>query len=364
MFIKIITLAVFLWLVVSSDGQAHDAILTRDADIFVYHDEPLANWALLPLPRSQGEISQIVPGSAAIAEGDILVFCYDFTSSGSQAQLYRLYNRTMGPYTPGDPVQGQHHRMELVTVSGPGAAALNEVGTIVRRVSSGFVRANAGTVFPAFAFANSQGVFRCVNTDPTSMNCVLAAPASWSAKMKVNDLVLALDGTLYIATDGGLYSLPPAASQVTQIPEVTSPCQAVAYDDVTATLVAGKDKLWRRLGNNPSEYRWYFFLTPGIIDANITALEFDLNSTLWIANDICINKMTTDLALERVGGLDGLIVANLTSLALAPSGAMWLGSSSGVLRYLPQAARSPTDYQDREWQVCRRDGGGGGGGGG
>jgi hypothetical protein len=57
----------------------------------------------------------------------------------------------------------------------------------------------------------------------------------------------------------------------------------------------------------------------GIIDAAITALQFDAESTLWIGNAVCVNLQHENLTMERVGGLQGLITDNITSLRYQPT---------------------------------------------
>lgn len=82
-----------------------------------------------------------------------------------------------------------------------------------------------------------------------------------------------------------------------------------------------QDRLWRFVDG-----MWYYFRTPGlrpfgsevagIIDDSVSSLGFDGSGNLWIGNDVCVNKMSADLTLDRVDGLAGLPYPNITSISV------------------------------------------------
>lgn len=128
----------------------------------------------------------------------------------------------------------------------------------------------------------------------------------------VNDVVCTSDANrCWIGSVQGLFEWE-RKSGIHQITVVNDSVTAVGVHESTGALVAGTElKLWRRLSGD----RWHFFRVPGIIDAPINALAFDQDGTLWIANEVCINQQHSDLTFHRIGGLEGLPTANLTSIS-------------------------------------------------
>lgn len=55
-------------------------------------------------------------------------------------------------------------------------------------------------------------------------------------------------------------------------------------------------------------------------------------SSLWIANDVCVNVQKPDLTFHRMGGREGLPVSNITSVATDGVN-VWLGSEFGLVLF-------------------------------
>lgn len=78
---------------------------------------------------------------------------------------------------------------------------------------------------------------------------------------------------------------------------------------------------------------WRFFRVDGIIDSAITSLTYSDDGTLFIGNDMALNVMNLDWTFERhSGGLGGLPYANISSVAAASNGAVWMGTAQGAVR--------------------------------
>lgn len=107
-----------------------------------------------------------------------------------------------------------------------------------------------------------------------------------------------------------------------------------------------------------SRYEWVTSVTldrGGPIDDAITALAFGPDGSLAIGTPTCLNVRKPNGAIERVGGDEGLPVANITSLTFANahlsqsassvSDQLWIGTTSGVILYEHGA--------DPEWRYLR-----------
>lgn len=199
------------------------------------------------------------------------------------------------------------------------------------QVQPGFRVRRAAAPGAALSIAGPDGVYSCGTAQTVK---AVGACKFLAAKIgNVNDVFQTAAGDLWIGTDQGLFYLANGSGDVTVISAVPGPVATVAFDETTQTVVAGGLNMYRRL---PDGMSWYMFETPGIIDDSPTALTFDSAGTLWIANDVCVNQhYLANFTFNRVGGYQGLPMANLTSACTAPSGAVWIGSvGQGATRYL------------------------------
>eukprot|EP01116_Phalansterium_solitarium_P014972 TRINITY_DN3293_c0_g2_i1.p2 TRINITY_DN3293_c0_g2~~TRINITY_DN3293_c0_g2_i1.p2 ORF type:complete len:654 (+),score=269.04 TRINITY_DN3293_c0_g2_i1:3242-5203(+) len=185
-------------------------------------------------------------------------------------------------------------------------------------------------VAAALVVAGPKGVYSCGSFAAAAAkqaSCQLT-PAQLNS---VSDVVLTNAGDLWIGSSEGLFYVAKGSSNVSLVSAVDAPVLAVAFDEDAQTPVASGVNLWRRLADGVS---WYMVETPGIVDDPPSGLEFALDNTLWITNDVCVNQhFLQNFTFHRLGGYEGLPTSNLTSIAVASSGAIWIGSLQGAMRY-------------------------------
>eukprot|EP01104_Vermistella_antarctica_P006857 TRINITY_DN1754_c0_g3_i1.p1 TRINITY_DN1754_c0_g3~~TRINITY_DN1754_c0_g3_i1.p1 ORF type:complete len:734 (+),score=146.91 TRINITY_DN1754_c0_g3_i1:742-2943(+) len=170
-------------------------------------------------------------------------------------------------------------------------------------------------------------------------------------------------GDVYVGSNHSLFLVNGDMSGVTNVSWVSGdgpvtviasrPSYEMGVGDVVA--VGTQTKLWYFNGtgspvapfNNKTTtgFPWYYYVTPGIIDATPTALAFDSNNTLWIGNEVCINKLYTNLTLERIGGDQGLPYSNITSIEIADNGRVWIGSLKGMMAYSADEEYAPYPWR-------------------
>lgn len=159
----------------------------------------------------------------------------------------------------------------------------------------------------------------------------------------VNDIVVDVDrGNVWVATDNGLFFYNDVSASIEQVKAVDAvPMSSVSLTYLDGAPVprhfrvatGGVDKLWI---SNVDASRWRYEWVIGVVDAPITALQFDKHQNLWIGNSDCINLMHNNGTFQRISGQKGgLPSANVSCLAAdSNSGSVYVGTMFGASRRL------------------------------
>ena len=107
-------------------------------------------------------------------------------------------------------------------------------------------------------------------------------------------------------------------------------------------LKDGSDTVWRRLLPRDGDRSW--------APVDVRAVEFDYDGRLWFASPQGLGSLDEMTGVWRLYDRhDGLPWNDFTSLAAAPDGSIWAGTTRGLVRLIPGAApRDPPRWQYRQ----------------
>lgn len=152
---------------------------------------------------------------------------------------------------------------------------------------------------------------------------------------------LAVSGsTVLVGTDTGLWASANGAAP-TRVPlrmgtidNTTQRVRAVAVH-AGKMAVALDQALWRQVPGGG----WAYFVTPGVMDLQLTALAFAPDGVLWIGTQRCPSRMAPDWTLARLCSVQGFPRPNITRVAVDAAGRPWFGTTGGVVYGAPDGFR-------------------------
>eukprot|EP01104_Vermistella_antarctica_P001095 TRINITY_DN11154_c0_g1_i1.p1 TRINITY_DN11154_c0_g1~~TRINITY_DN11154_c0_g1_i1.p1 ORF type:complete len:881 (+),score=128.69 TRINITY_DN11154_c0_g1_i1:2-2644(+) len=353
----------------------HDTPYIQDsAELFLFaSSSPIANWTTLPI--SVG--SSYVKHTDTITDmGEVEV---DVGMGAKRSQMtdeygvggvidIQTWNDVLFMHTTSSILCSS--ALPNITQVYPSSSSTSFNGTTARMLVSGDV----------LLIVSPTSITSCpLDVGVIGSNCtsfVHAFGSAITALHAINVDVPQMGGDVFVGTENAAFYVPSNLTSSMNITSVTGD-GAVTAITTNATLssppyitvyISTQSKLWyyvsggynddgREDSVSPSslggiEGRWYFYRTPGIIDATPTGLSFDADGTLWIVNSICVNLLYPNQTFSRVGGMQGLPTPNLTSVIVANSGIgnqsgsrVWIGSKQGVVTYSTSELSAPFPWR-------------------
>lgn len=182
----------------------------------------------------------------------------------------------------------------------------------------------------------ASGGFRFSCPMPTPWFCSLVGTYNYPSVGLLVAVSEDTNGTLWLGGQNGLIRIHTDGSSDTVPIQGSVTSMAVSNADVAVgtTLAVYYDfqKSTQRFG------RWVN-ANGESMDGTPTSLAF-LEGELWIGGEWCLNVVRRDgFSVDRVSGLQGLPVGNVTSLAVSPDGStLWIATTTGVVSWSPEAA--------------------------
>lgn len=139
-------------------------------------------------------------------------------------------------------------------------------------------------------------------------------------------------GTLWVATQQGLYRADPAASEIRfeqvvllpQNPDVN--VFALALDTQGRLLVGSEKGLFRFDGLQ------FSLVDPGLADVAVTALHVDAQNQIWIGTLSQGLQRFSELGIEQLAVQDGLPNNRVLSIFQDSEQSIWVGTNAGLYR--------------------------------
>ncbi|MBT7096201.1 hypothetical protein HN937_02430, partial [Candidatus Poribacteria bacterium] len=133
---------------------------------------------------------------------------------------------------------------------------------------------------------------------------------------RVNGLSRHAVGTIWAATDVGLYELAGAW-------EVFGAADGLPSDIVRDVLVDAQERLWVATPNGVAmdDDGWHAFAAP-----TVTALAADLSDAVWVGTDAGLDRVD-DAGRQTFGAGHGLPEGAVGAVAVAPDNAVWVGTA-------------------------------------
>lgn len=158
------------------------------------------------------------------------------------------------------------------------------------------------------------------------------------------------DESALVAGQAGIFRVKPDSTECGRVSGVPESPVTAATAWSTGMAAATVDKLYVESGG---KWRYYWIddldtNSGGPIDGPVSTLAYDgARSALWIANDICVNRLDLKTSVvSRIGPLDGLPAANLSAVLVAT------GSSRVWTAGLDTSARAAVSVLDPDSGVC------------
>ena len=177
--------------------------------------------------------------------------------------------------------------------------------------------------------------------DPAARSMVAVGGGQGAGGQPLNNVAAIVhtpDGTRYLATRDGLFTMAPGSRQVVQMPmplrgdvkEVT----ALALDGQTLWIGGKGDGVWRMGLGVRGHPMTRAVATSELTDPDVTAIAHGPGDTMWVATYNGLNLVHPGHATERImpvaGDPTGLYPAVINTLLTDRQGKLWVGNNAGL----------------------------------